>query len=473
MNDEFSHWSAREIAERVRARDVSASEVVAACLATVERVEPTIHAFSYLAADEAIAEAKKIDGLLAGGVEVGPLAGVPVGVKDTLFVAGLPTTLGSPLFEDMVADSDETTVASLRRAGAVVLGKTNIPELAFSSVGHNPIFPTTTNPWNPELTPGGSSSGSAAGVAVGECPIALGADRAGSIRIPAAHCGVVGLKPTKGLVPDNGWGDALTTVGPIARDVADAAVLLDVLTAFDPADPDSIPMTLPPPALDPSRALRVAFSLDFGFAPVDPEVRTVVTTAVELMASVLGWEVDQLDEPWPDLWNEFITLASVGMDLVELRRRLPEVGHRMTPHVVAALQYELTGAQVASAYRARRDMCARVASVFETYDLIVTPTVAVPPFALHTQGLEKIDGVVVDPLQWIPFTFPFNFSGNPAVSMPAGFTTGGLPVGLQLVAQRFRDRDLLAAAAVFEGISPAAGRRPPLATFQPGDGHIA
>jgi aspartyl-tRNA(Asn)/glutamyl-tRNA(Gln) amidotransferase subunit A len=455
--------SAREIAARVRGGEVRATEVVADCLRTIERVEPTVHAFATLLAERALADAGRIDEAVMAGGNPGPLAGVPVGVKDTLLVAGAPTTFGSPIYESYVPAHDEVVVAALRASGAAVLGKTNVPELAFSSVGHNPIFPTTTNPWNPELTPGGSSSGSAAGVAVGEFPIALGADRAGSIRIPAAHCGVVGLKPTKGLVPDNGWGDALTTVGPIARSVGDARVLLESMLVFDPGDPDSVPpVALASPAQTESPR-RVAYSLDWGYAPVDPQVRAVLTSALNLMERELGWSIEPLEVPWGDLWDEFIVLASVGLDLVELRRRLPEFEHRMTPHVVAALRHEVTGIEIAQAYRARRTLCAQVASLFQQYDLVMTPTVAVPPFALHTQGPEKIDGVVVDPLKWIPFTFPFNLSGNPAVSLPGGFTTADLPVGLQLVGRRYADHDLLAAAEAFESVSPAAGRWPDLA----------
>ena len=454
--------TAQEIANRVRARELTAVEVVTDRLRRIDAVEPTIHAVPTLTPERALADARRVDERVAAGDDPGPLAGVPIGIKDTLMVEGVRTTFGSPIFRDFVPDADETVVAAVRSAGAVIIGKTNVPELAFSSVGHNPLFPTTTNPWNPQLTPGGSSSGSAAGVAAGEFPIALGADRAGSIRIPAAHCGVVGFKPTKGLVPDNGWGDPLTTVGPIARNVRDARLLFDVITTFDPADPDSVPPAALRSEVSDSNGLKVACMLGWADAPVEPAVRDTVADAVSRASTALGWSVDSVEAPWGDLWFEFIVLASVGMDLVTLRDSLAKHGHEMTPHVVSALRHDVSGVDVSAAYRARRRLSAQIASVFDRYDLLVCPTVAVVPFALHTQGPEKIDGRIVDPLRWIPFTFPFNLSGNPAISVPAGFTETGLPVGLQMVSGRYRDRFLLAVAEQYESVAAWSDRWPRL-----------
>lgn len=460
MNDLWK-LSAFEIAERVRSGAIGAVEVVNDSLRRIEALEPTIHAIATSTAERAMADAQRVDDLVAAGADPGPLAGVPIGIKDTLMVGGVRTTLGSPVFEHFFPETDETIVAAVRSAGAVIVGKTNVPELAFSSVGHNPLFPTTTNPWNPELTPGGSSSGSAAGVAAGEFPIALGADRAGSIRIPAAHCGVVGFKPTKGLIPDNGWGDPLTTSGPITRTVRDARLVFDTITRFDPADPDSVPPAALSRPDDPSR-LRIAFVPGWADAPIEPVVRDVVADAVERAAGLLGWSIESVAAPWGDLWSEFIVLASVGMDLALLRARVDEVGHRMTPHVVSALRHEVTGAEVSAAYRARRQLCVQVATFFEQYDLLLCPTVSVAPFALHMQGPEKIDGRIVDPLRWIPFTFPFNLSGNPAVSLPAGFSDDGLPIGIQLVGGRYCDHMLLTAAEQYESAVPWAHYWPAL-----------
>ena len=234
--------SAAEIADGVRAARWSAREVLAVHLERVERVESTVHAFPTLTPEIAEAQADAVDEKVARGLDPGPLAGVPIGIKDMLLTAGVRTTFGSVMFENNVPDVDEPVVRQVRDAGAVMLGKTNVPEFAFSSVGHNPIFETTTNPWDPSKTSGGSSAGSAAAIAAGECPIALGTDRAGSIRIPAAHCGIVGFKPTKGIVPDNGTNDSPTTTGPMARTVDDAELLLSVLAGFSEADPHSVPV---------------------------------------------------------------------------------------------------------------------------------------------------------------------------------------------------------------------------------------
>jgi aspartyl-tRNA(Asn)/glutamyl-tRNA(Gln) amidotransferase subunit A len=456
--------SATVIANGVRARRWSAREVLAVHLERVEQVESTVHAFSTLTPEIAEAQADAVDDAVANGLDPGPLAGVPIGIKDMLLTAGVRTTFGSAMFENNVPDVDEPVVRQVRHAGAVMFGKTNVPEFAFSSVGHSPIFETTTNPWDPSKTSGGSSAGSAAAIAAGECPIALGADRAGSIRIPAAHCGIVGFKPTKGIVPDNGTNDSLTTTGPMARTVADAELLLSVLAGFSEADPHSVPVgSLPSLRRGGSTPPRVGVSLDWGYAPVDAQVRNTVSAAADLMANVLGWRTEEFTAPWEDPWDHFLALAVAGIDLKASRQRLPEFEQKMTPHVVAALKREWTAEGIASAHAARLALCQHVAGLFDRFDLLVTPTVAVPPFGLLTQGPEKIDGQIIDPLKWIPFTFPFNMTGHPAASLPAGWTADGLPIGVQLVARRFADADLLDACRSYEAAAPWLDRWSPMA----------
>lgn len=451
---------------KMRSRELSPVEVVLAFSRRTEELEPVLHSFSSLTLDAALDEARRSEHAIAKGGDIGMLAGLPIGIKDLLNVKGVPTSFGSLRFKDVVAQVDDPVVERVRAAGAISLGKTNTPEFGFSSVGHNPAFPTTTNPWNTTLTPGGSSSGSGSAVAAGQCPVALGTDRAGSIRIPAAHCGIFGFKPSVGRVPVDVRADAMSQIGPMSRTVADAALLMSAIAGFDPCDRLSVPSD----GIDwmgciegDIRGLRIGYSRDFGYAPVDPAVTAIVDRAVEVFERDLGCTVEPFEPGWQDPWNDFLTLCTFGLDLESIRAMVDLHETEISPHIVDAVRHAWVAEDFTNAEATRRKVWLRMAELMRQFDLLVTPTVAVPPFALLMQGPEQIAGRTVRPMEWIPFTFPVNMCGMPAASVPAGWTPSDLPVGLQIIGPRLADVMVLRACAAFEKAAPWAHRWPPAA----------
>lgn len=469
-NSQIWQLSAATIAARVRAGQLSAREVTEVALERLERLNPLLHAFCTPAPELALRSATALDARIARGEPVGALAGVPVGIKDLVLTKDIPTVSGSPAYVDFLPEEDDIVVERLRAADAILLGKTSVPEFGFSGVGDNPVFPTCRNPWDPARTPGGSSSGSGAAVAAGIGPLAIASDGGGSIRIPAAHCGVVGVKPSNGRVPlypgcrderypgVSSW-ETLEHIGPHARTVADAALMLSVIgSGPDPRDRHSLPgpefdwreVVLAPDL----RGLRVAYSADFGFAEVDAEVRRVVDEAVSVFERDLGCVVERVDPGIDDALESFWGVVAADCDLAGMRRLSTEFGATMSPHLVEFLAMDWRAEDLTNANMARKRMANRLARFMRDYDLLLTPTLAVPPFELGIQGPTTINGVDVAPHAWLAFTFPFNLTGQPAVSVPAGFTDEGLPVGLQIVGRHLDDPGVLRAAAAFEAARP-------------------
>lgn len=475
-HESYAALSAGEIAASVRDGSLSATEVAEAAIARMELTEPHLHAFCTPAPDLARKTAAAIDKARAAGEPLGPLAGVPVGIKDLVATKDLVTAMGSVIYRDFVPEDDDIVVERLKDAGAVILGKTNVPEFGYSGVGHNPVFETTRNPWNTELTPGGSSAGSGASVAAGVTPFAIGSDGGGSVRIPSAHCGLVGIKASMGRVPlwpgcrderfpgVSSW-ESLEHIGPMARSVSDAALMLSVISGPDMRDRHTIPNDVP--WLDEAKAgqlpkLRIAFSEDFGYLAVDPEVRRVVREAVAVFENDLGCEVEIADPGWSDPGADFWGLVLADSDLAGMRAWLPDHAHEMSPHLVNLLKGRHDDEALTNANMARKKLCNIAAKFFGTYDLLLSPTLTVPPFALHMQGPEKTEGKMVDPAAWLGFCFPFNMTGQPAASVPAGLTKDGLPVGLQIVGRHLDDPMVLRAAAAYEAARPWSGHRPAL-----------
>ncbi|MFG2923774.1 amidase [Streptomyces sp. NPDC048305] len=473
--DEICRMSATELAFRIRKSELSPLEAVDAVLDRMADADNTLHAYCTPVPDQARERARRIGERLAHGEDVGPLAGVPMGVKDLITTRGILTTSGSPAYEDFVPDEDDIVVERVLDAGAVVLGKTNATEFGYSAVGHNPIFPATRNPWNTALTPGGSSAGSAAAVAAGLGPVALGSDGGGSVRVPAAHCGLVGFKAAMGRVPVwpgcrderlpgvSGW-ESLEHIGPLTRTVADAGLMMSVLAGPDPRDRHSIPCddvdwTNGPGDPD-LRGLRIAYSADLGYLAVDPEVRRVVGAAVGVLEKDLGCHVDAVDPGWDDPSEAFAALIAAETDLTGMRRLIDIYGERMSPHLVAMMRRSWTAEEFTDANMVRKAVVNRTARLMSTYDLFVTPTAAVPPFAVGIQGPGLIDGREVADTAWTGFAFPANLTGAPAVSVPAGWTRDGLPVGMQIVGRHLADAQVLRAAAAFERAAPWAHRWP-------------
>ncbi len=460
---------ATTLAAAVCRKEVSAVELTKAALARVEKLDPTIHAFCTPTPEMALREAASVDRAIAAGEAIGPLAGVPYGIKDLICTKNVRTMSGAVAYADFVPDEDDIVVERMRAAGAVSLGKTNVPEYGYSGVGHNPVCDTTVNPWDVERTPGGSSAGSGAAVAAGLCPLALGSDGGGSVRIPSSFCGLVGMKASMGRVPlypgtkderypgVSSW-ESLEHIGPMTRTVRDAALMLSVIAGPDDRDRLSIPSgdvdwlaAVEPRDL---KGLRVAYSADWGYAAVDPEVRRIVGEAVRVFERDLGCNVEEAHPGFEDPYAGFWGMVALESDLKGLRAMVAEHGGKMTPHIVEFITRNWTAEELTGAVMTRKAVTNKMWRFMRRYDILLTPTLAVPPFALHVQGLEKIDGRMVQPFQWLAFTFPFNLTGQPAVSVPAGFTTSGLPVGLQIIGGHLADATVLKAAAAFEAAQP-------------------
>ncbi len=473
---EVCRMDAVTLAAEIRARRLSPVEVIDAVLDRMARLEPVLHAFCLPTPEAARADARRLEDALMAGRRAGPLAGVPVSIKDLLLTRGVRTTSGSFAYQFFVPDEDDVVVERLKAAGAIVIGKTNVSEFGYSATGHNPVFETTRNPWNPALTPGGSSAGAGAAVAAGVGPIAIGSDGGGSVRIPAAHCGLYGFKPSMGRIPVypssrderypgvSGW-ESLEVIGPLTRTVADAALVLAATAGPDPRDRHSLP-ALGTDWMECTRGdlkgLRVAYSADWGYAAVDPEVRRLAGAAVRIFERDLGCVVEEANPGWEDPSAAFAALIVAETDLKGMRDLATRHRGQMSPHLVDLLQRPWSAEELTDANIVRKAVTNKMWRLMSRYDLLLTPTLAVPPFALDVQGPEKTEGRSVRPAQWLAFTYPLNMTGQPAASVPAGWTSDGLPVGLQIVGRHLDDPLVLRASAAFEAAAPWRHRWPPL-----------
>ncbi len=474
--NEICRIDAVTLAATIRSKQLSPVEVTDAALSRMEKLEPILHAFCTPTPELARETARRLEKSIMAGEDVGPLAGVPVGIKDLVCTAGIRTVSGSVAYKDFVPEEDDVVVERLKNAGAIILGKTNVPEFGYSGVGHNPVFETTRNPWNTDLTPGGSSAGSGAAVATGMCPFAIGSDGGGSIRIPSAHSGLYGIKASMGRVPlypgcrderypgVSSW-ESLEHIGPMSRTVADSALMLSVIAGPDDRDRH----TLPAPHFDwmdclrgDLKGLKVAYSPDWGYAAVDPQVRKVVGEAVEVFERDLGCIVEEAHPGWEDPYNAFWGLVALETDLKGMRELVAKHGGQMSPHLVKFLTQPWTAEDLTDAVITRKAVVNKMWRFMRRYDLLLTPTLAVPPFPVHIQGPEKIEGRMVEPFQWLAFTFPINMTGQPAASIPAGWTDDGLPVGLQIIGRHLDDPAVLRASAAFEAAKPWKDRWPPI-----------
>ncbi|PSB15978.1 amidase [filamentous cyanobacterium CCP2] len=460
----------------IQSKELSPVEVTEAALERMSQLEPTVHAFCTPTPELALDTAKQIESAILAGGAVGPLAGVPIGIKDLVCTAGIRTASGSAAYVDFVPEEDDVVVERLKAAGAVILGKTNVPEFGYSGVAHNPIFETTRNPWNPELTSGGSSGGSGAAVVTEMVPFAIGSDGGGSIRIPGSFCGLYGIKASMGRVPlypgcrderypgVSSW-ESLEHIGPMSRTVADSALMLSVIAGPDDRDRHSLPAANFDwmKALEGDiKGLKVAYSSDWGYAAVDPEVRQVVGNAVKVFEQELGCIVEEANPGWDDPYDTFWALVALDTDLVGMRRMAEQLGDKMTPHLVEFLNKQWTAEDFTNAVLARKALNNKMWKFMRQYDLLLTPTLAVPPFEIGIQGPEVIDDRQVEPFEWLAFTFPINMTGQPAATIPAGWTKDGLPIGLQIVGRHLDDPLVLKASAAFERAAPWHARRPPL-----------
>jgi aspartyl-tRNA(Asn)/glutamyl-tRNA(Gln) amidotransferase subunit A len=471
---DLSFTPAVELASLIRRRAVSPVEVTRVLLERIERLNGRLGAFVLIHAERALEHARQAEHAVMAGGSLAPLHGVPVSIKDNLWTAGDRTTYGSRLMGEFVAPEDTPSVASLRAAGAIFVGRTNLPEFAWRGSTDNPLFGESRNPWDLSRTPGGSTGGGAAAMAAGLGSLALGSDGAGSIRIPASFCGLVGLKPTFGRVPmypAAGGHELVAHVCPLARSVRDAALMMNVIARYDARDPFALPSDgvdylaacdeplargAPGGAEAP---VRIAWSPDLGFAAVDPEVQEIASTAARAFTE-LGLEVEEVG---PELGDPSFILQTLygGAQAGAHASRPAEQKAQMDPALVAYAEASagVTVVDYLRAVAARQALVDALRRFFERYDLLLTPTVSVPAFPLGLVGPSKVAGHEVTHLGWT-LCYPFNYSGQPAISIPAGCMASGLPVGLQIVGRRLEDALVLRAAAAFEALRPWAARRP-------------
>ncbi len=467
MHDEIAYMPAVEMAAAIRSKALSPVEVTRALLERIDAVNPSINAYVLVTADMAMAQAEEAETAVVRGDELGPLHGVPVSIKDLFDVKGLPTTKGSLVYRENIATGYEWAAKRLLDAGAVHLGKTNTPEFGFLPTTENDLFGATTNPWDTTRTSGGSSGGAASAVAAGLGPIALSSDGGGSIRIPASFCGVFGIKPTYGRVPRNpgGW-STFTHRGPITRTVADAALAMDVMCGCEPGDPYSV-RDYPRSFLDESergvKGLRVAWSADLDYALVEPKVRAVAEEAARRFEE-LGCEVEEASPAFPSPNDDltFFTLASAS-DAVWLGALRKDELALVGPTARQFLEFgqKVTGTQYVEANLRRMRLWAKMQEFHRTYDLLLTPTLSVTAFSIG-QPPVGVGDTKYTPFGWSPFTAPFNLTGQPAASVPCGFDSKGLPVGLHIIGRAYEDALVLRAARAFEQLQPWAQVRPPI-----------
>lgn len=464
-------WTARELLGALDRRELSSREIVEAHVEQIERVNPAVNAVVTLVAERALTEAARVDRALAAGERLGPLHGLPVAHKDLHDTAGIRTTYGSPLWADHVPDRNDLVVERIRAAGGITIGKTNTPEFGAGSHTFNPVFGVTHNPYDATRSAGGSSGGAAAGLACGMFPLAEGSDTGGSLRNPASFDNVVGFRPSPGRVPNwpnqLGW-TTLNVKGPMARTVADTALLLSALAGPDPRAP--ISLETPGAAFDVPLErelldLRVAFSPDLGArVPVEPEVAEVVRQAAGTFAD-LGCAVE---EACPDLEGAdevFLTLRAWMFDA--------SYGPLVDAHpskVKETIRWNveqgrgLSGADLARAEVLHTALHERVLAFFGSYDVLLLPVSQVPPFAIELEYPTEVAGVHLETyLDWMRSCSLISATGCPAISVPGGFTPGGLPVGVQLVTAPRQDLLAFQAGHAFEQATRHGERRPPVA----------
>lgn len=444
--DDFRGTTVAQVVDQVRSGEVTARDQVERALAVIEQRDPVIHAFVLVDADGALLAADEIDGRVRAGEDVGPLAGVPLAVKDIEDVSGLVTTHGSALLAGGgPATADSPHVARLRAAGCVIIGKTNTPEFGWTADTSNEVFPATVNPWNTGRSAGGSSGGSAAAISAGMVPLATGSDGGGSIRIPSAVHGLSGLKPSLGRVPLGGPEPArwmhLSCKGPMARRIRDVALALDAVTGPEPTDLQSLPPHSGPAWLSSLEPVhppkRVLWSPDLGYGEVDTEIATVCRAAVDRLAAT-GTEVIEIPAVFEE--DPVIAWASVAYGAILRtvdRYRGTDDWERITPGLRRTFDFVSgqSGTDVLRAMDAGHRLNHRLVELFHEAPVLLCPTVAGQTGAVGAPG--TVNGEASD--RWVSFTYPFNLTGSPAGSVCAGFTSDGMPVGLQVVGPRHGD----------------------------------
>jgi aspartyl-tRNA(Asn)/glutamyl-tRNA(Gln) amidotransferase subunit A len=463
-----------EAAALIKTKKLSPREYVDAILDRIDALQPHLNCFATVTAEKAREAADEAEKAVMRGERLGPLHGVPVNIKDLFDTAGVTTAHGSAIFANNVPQKDNVLVARLKSAGAIVIGKSTTPEFGHKGQTDSPRFGVTRNPWNLDFSSGGSSGGAAAAVASGQGPLGLGTDGAGSIRIPASTCGAVGHKPTLGLVPFEQTSDSFANygyAGPLTRTIADTAVMMDAISG--PIDTD--PWTMHPtntfmrPTLvhDRFEGLRVGHIRKMANLAVDPEVAATTDRMVGIMASQ-GADVEECRDEIDWIEHEG-RIMYMGGQAASYGGYEAEWGDRMDPTIRAYIAEGRTFSllEYRHAQFARTRLFRAVQQLFQKYDFLVTPTLPTPGLPadfISGKTSIAIDGVSTDStrLGWSPYVYPFNLTGHPALTIPSGFSTGGLPIGFQIVGRWWSDTDLFRIGAALERLNPWRDARPPI-----------
>ena len=464
---DLCYTPATELARLIRTRALSPVEVTRAVLERIERVNPSLNAFCTITADLALDTARAAERAVMQGDALGPLHGVPYSVKDLNFTKGVRTMGGSFIFEHRIPGTDAPLVRRLKAAGGVMVGKTTSPEFGWKALGDSPLTGITRNPWNLGMTSGGSSAGAGAAAAAGLAPLAQGSDGAGSIRIPASFCGIYGFKPSYGRVPN--WplsnNDYSSHNGPMTRTVADAALMLSVIAG--PDDWDRSALDAPPDdyvgrLARNLRGVHVAFSPNLDLFQVDPDVARIVRQGVRAFEE-LGCVVDEVKPGFADT-RELIRVMWSAHEAGNRAVFLPEWRERMDPGLVACIEAgsQYSAVEYVQARERKLLFWDTVRPLFERYEFLLTPSVSVPAFDVGRLNPAHFRQHEWDWFDWASFSYPFNFTGQPAATVPAGFTAAGLPIGLQIVGRRCADLGVLQASAAFEAVRPWTALRPPV-----------
>ena len=461
-DDELCFIPATRLAGMIAHREISPVDIVTAVLARAERLQPSLNIFAMLRAEQAVDLARAAEAAVMRGDTLGPLHGVPITIKDNVAIGGLPMRNGSLASVDLVPDQDATVTARVKAAGAILIGTTTLPEFAHKVLTDSPLYGVTRNPYDLARTPGGSSGGASAALAAGVAPLAIGTDGGGSIRCPAACTGVAGLKATLGRIPFEQFPDSLSNfaaVGPMTRVVEDLPLLLSVMSGPQIDDPYSYALDkfTPKPMKDPARGLRVAWIETFGSVRPKAEVGALTRSAVDMLAAQ-GAHVEAVSTPvFNNVFDTYVVIATTA-HAARLEAVAAQWGDKITASlrqsIARGLRYSAAEWQRASD---RRSVLFRaVQRLFDSYDVIATPTMNAPPVGLDAGG--SIESQMY--AEWAGYLYPFNLTGNPALSVPCGFTPSGLPVGLQLVGAWHDEQRLIDVAAVIEHAGGWSNRRP-------------
>ena len=471
VDEALAFASAADLLELITAKQVSPVELTELYFSRIERLDTQLNAFLVLTHDEAMATARAAEAAVMRGDELGALHGLPIPIKDTTMTGGIRTTSGSLVYVDRIPERDAAVVERVRNAGAIILGKTNVPEFGMVGSCENRLGEPGRNPWNTDRTPGGSSGGAAAALAACLCPLATGSDGGGSIRIPANFCGVYGIKPTRGRVSGytglqgRPMPNLLAQDGPLSRTVRDSALLLRTLAGHDRRDPISLRETPPDFVAALERdvtGLRIAWSPDFGFADVDPEVLDVTTSAARVFEE-FGCHLEDSDlvmDPPYDTFGPIIAADSY----TRVGAYLETHADQMTDFVRFLLERgaQVTTAEYAGALGMVDRLKARMTDLFEAYDLLLSPTSCFPAFPNGEWPGPAGESAYPEQYWNGAFTLPVNTIGHPAATVPAGFSRDGLPIGLHIVGRNGDEETVLAASAAYERARPWIQRRPPV-----------